>query len=321
MEYRSLGRTGVKVSTLCFGVMSFGRKTNQSEANKMVDHFISEGGNFIDTADAYGQGLCEEMLGKALVGKKRDQLIIATKFGRSMNDNDVNAWGTHRRHIISACEDSLRRLGLDYIDLYQVHRPQADVPIDETLRALDDLIHAGKIRYIGSSTFPSWQIIESLWASNEWKLNRFVTEQPSYNILDRRIERELLPACIKYGIGIMTWSPLAGGRLTGKYEQDKPFPQNARLDKTRFNKDIWRVLEGLAILCKEKKCSMSAFSLAWILSTPGIMSAIIGPIDVQQLSENLKALNVVITPEDRKRVDALIPPASFVEDYYNLNVS
>jgi aryl-alcohol dehydrogenase-like predicted oxidoreductase len=320
MEYRLLGRTGVKVSALCLGVMNFGRKTNQSEANKMIDSFISAGGNFIDTADVYEQGLSEKMLGKALKGQKRDQLIIATKFHRSMDDNDVNANGNTRRHIISACEESLRRLGTDYIDLYQVHRPQTDVPIDETLRALDDLIHAGKIRYIGTSTFPSWQIVESLWVSEEWKLNRFVTEQPPYNILDRRIERELLPACMKYGIGIIAWSPLAGGRLTGKYEQNKPFPKNVRLDENRFNKDIWRVLDGLRVICNEKKCSMSAFSLAWILSTPGITSPIIGPIDTKQLEENLKALDLIITPEDRKRVDALIPPAAFVEDYYNLSI-
>lgn len=320
MDYRSLGRTGVKVSSICLGVMSFGRKTNQSETNKMIDCFINAGGNFIDTADAYGQGVSEEMLGKALKGQKRDRLIIATKFYRSMNDEDVNACGNHRRHIITACEESLRRLGVDYIDLYQVHRPQSDIPIDETLRALDDLIHAGKIRYIGTSTFPSWQIIESLWVSKELKLNRFVTEQPPYNILDRRIERELLPACIKYGIGVMVWSPLAGGRLTGKYYQDKPFPHNALLDEKRFNKDIWRVLKGLEEICKEKKCSMSAFSLAWILSTPGITSPIIGPINTEQLKENLKAFDVVITPEDREKVDALIPPAAFVEDYYNLSI-
>lgn len=320
MEYRSLGRTGVKVSSLCLGVMSFGRKTNQAEANKMIDYFIKAGGNFIDTADAYGQGLCEEMLGKALKGQNRDKLIIATKFYRSMDDQNPNAFGNHRKHIIKACEDSLRRLNLDYIDLYQVHRPQSDIPIDETLRALDDLVHAGKVRYLGTSTFPSWQIVESLWASQELKLNRFVTEQPPYNILDRRIERELLPACIKYGIGVMVWSPLAGGRLTGKYNQNKPFPSNARLDEKRFNNDIWRVLSGLEKICKDKKCSMSAFSLAWILSTPGITAPIIGPIDTQQLKENFEALDVIITDEDRKKVDELISPAAFAEDYYNLSI-
>jgi aryl-alcohol dehydrogenase-like predicted oxidoreductase len=314
MEYRSLGRTGAQVSPLCLGCMTFGWKTDQEEASRIVDRFLDAGGNFLDTANVYSRGASEEMTGKAL-GGKRDQVFLATKAHGRMGDGP-NDWGNTRYHLMSQCEASLRRLNTDHIDLYQIHRPQSSVPIDETLRALDDLIRQGKVRYIGTSTYAAWQVMEALWASKELGLNRFVCEQPPYHIMERRIERELVPMAQTYGLGIIPWSPLAGGKLTGKYRRGEAKPENSRENPENFNEATWKVLEGLETLCKEKHCSMTAFSLAWNFTQPGITSPIIGPNSVAQLEENLKALDVQVTEEDRKRVDELVAPGTHVEDYY-----
>ncbi len=320
MEYRSLGRTGAQVSKWCLGVMTFGGKTDQGEANQMVDHFLEQGGNFIDTANVYGRGKSETITGIALKdGGKRDRVFLATKCHGKMDDTDPNAWGNTRFNIIKACEDSLQRLQTDHIDLYQIHRPQSSVPIDETLRALDDLVRAGKVRYIGTSTYAAWQVVESLWVSKELGLNRFVSEQPPYHILDRRIERELVPVALTYGHGIIPWSPLAGGKLTGKYRRGEPRPENSREDPVKFSEQTWATLEGLEALCKEKGCTMTAFANAWVASQPGITSPIIGPNSLAQLKENLEAADVTITDDDKKRVDALVPPGTNVpgQSYYN----
>jgi aryl-alcohol dehydrogenase-like predicted oxidoreductase len=314
MQYRSLGRTGVQVSPLCLGCMTFGWKTDQEEADRVMGRFLDMGGNFVDTANVYGRGKSEEITGRALKGK-RDQVVLATKVHGSMGDGP-NERGNTRYHIMRQCEESLRRLGTDHIDLYQIHRPQSQVPIDETLRALDDLIRQGKVRYVGTSTYAAWQVMESLWVSKELGLNRFVCEQPPYHLLDRRIERELVPLALTYGIGLIPWSPLAGGKLTGKYHRGQPKPENSREDPNQFNEGTWRVLEGLEALCKEKECSMTAFALAWNIAQPGITSPIIGPNSEAQLEENLAALDVTVTEEDRKRVDELIEPGTHVENYY-----
>ena len=316
MEYRPLGRTGMQVSTLCLGVMMFGAKTDQAEATRMVDRFLDAGGNFIDTANVYQRGVSEEMTGRALAGGKREHVVLATKAHGSMDDNDRNMQGNHRRNIIQACDASLRRLGTDYIDLYQIHRPQSSVPIDETLRALDDLIHAGKVRYIGTSTYAAWQLMEAWMVAKDLGLNHFVSEQPPYHLLDRRVERELIPFCQTYGVGVIPWSPLAGGKLTGKYRRGQAAPSNAREKPEDFSEGTWRVLEGLGRLCKEKGCSMTAFALAWLNAQPGVTSPILGPNSVAQLDENLAANDVTITDEDKERVDALIPPGTHTEDYY-----
>jgi aryl-alcohol dehydrogenase-like predicted oxidoreductase len=300
--------------------MTFGWKTEQDEATRMIDRFLDDGGNFIDTANVYGRGKSETMTGNALMeSSKRDSVVLATKVHGKMDDDDPNAAGNTRFHIIKSCEDSLRRLQTDHIDLYQIHRPQSAVPIDETLRALDDLIRAGKVRYIGTSTFAAWQVLESLWVSERYGLNRFVSEQPPYHIFDRRIERELVPLAQTYGIGIIPWSPLAGGKLSGKYKRGEPAPQNSREDPSKFSEDTWQALEGLEALCQEKGCTMGAFALAWCAAQPGITSPIIGPNSVKQLEENLAAAEVSITEEDRKRVDALVPPGEHLkgQGYYN----
>jgi aryl-alcohol dehydrogenase-like predicted oxidoreductase len=241
-----------------------------------------------------------------------------------MADEDPNAYGTSRRHIIEQCEASLRRLQTDYIDLYQMHRPRPNIAIDETLRALDDLIRAGKVRYIGTSTFAAWQLIESLWVSKELGLNRFICEQPPYNILDRRIERELLPMARTYGIATIPWSPLAGGMLTGKYQRDTPPPADSRFAdvannprlQARMNAQIFDVVEGLQPLAAEKSCTMAQLSLAWCMDQPGVTSPIIGPRTMDQLKDNLGALDVTVTDEDRAAIDALVPPGRMVSPYY-----
>ena len=228
MKTVSLGRTGVRVSPLCLGCMNFGGRTNEADSIRIIDHAIDAGINFIDTANVYGhepgdyhtgRGRSEMIVGKALQdSSKRASVVLATKVHYSMSD-DPNMRGNSRRHIIEQCEASLRRLNLDYIDLYQLHAADPNVPIDETLRALDDLVRSGKVRYIGASGFPAWKLTESLWAAKEHGLNRFISEQPPYNILDRRVERELLPMARTYGIAVIPWSPLAGGFLTGRYQR------------------------------------------------------------------------------------------------------
>lgn len=317
MKYKSLGRTGAQVSDLCLGTMTFGWKTDEEEAFRVVDRFMEAGGNFIDTANVYGRGKSETITGRALNRDgKRDRVFLATKAHGKMNDDDPNAWGNHRYNLISACEASLKRLGTDHIDLYQIHRPQSGVPIDETLRALDDLVRSGKVRYIGTSTYAAWQVVESLWVSKEYGLNRFVSEQPPYHILDRRVERELVPASLTYGIGIIPWSPLAGGKLTGKYRQGQPAPENSREKPENFSEGTWKALNGLEALTKDKGVSMTAFALAWLNAQPGVTSPIIGPNSVQQLEDNLAASDVTVTDEDKKRVDELVAPGTHTEDYY-----
>jgi aryl-alcohol dehydrogenase-like predicted oxidoreductase len=299
--------------------MTFGWKTEEEEATKIVAHFLEQGGNFIDTANVYGRGKSETILGTSLkeLGV-RDKIVLATKVHGKMDDNDPNASGNTRFNIIKAAEDSLRRLQTDHIDLYQIHRPQTSVPIDETLQALDDLVRSGKVRYIGTSTYAAWQVVESLWASKELGLNRFVTEQPPYNILDRRIERELMPASKTYGIGILPWSPLAGGKLTGKYRRGEAQPENSREDPSKFSDETWAVLEAVDRLAKEKETTPTAFANAWVAAQPGVTSPIIGPNSLAQLIENLEANNVEITDADKKTIDELVPPGTNVkgQNYY-----
>lgn len=325
MDYRPLGRTGVKVSPLCLGCMMFGGRTSEEDSYAIIDRAIEAGINFLDTANVYSRGRSEEVTGAALKRNgKRQQIVLATKVHGTMADDDPNAAGNSRRHIIEQCEASLRRLQTDYIDLYQIHRPQSDIPIDETLRALDDLIRAGKVRYIGTSTFEAWQVVESLWVSKELGLNRFICEQPPYHILDRRIERGLLPMARTYGTAIIPWSPLAGGLLTGKYSRTSPPPADSRFAdvannprlKARMTEDVFAVVEGLQPMADAKQSTMSQLALAWCVQQPGVTSPIIGPRTMEQLEDNLGALNVKITDEDRAAIDQLVPPGRMVSPFY-----
>ncbi|MGE0387863.1 MAG: aldo/keto reductase [Gammaproteobacteria bacterium] len=325
MQYKTLGRTGVKVSPLCLGAMMFGGEADAATAAEVVARALDAGINFIDTANAYHRGRSEEVLGGILAADgRRSKIVLATKVFNRMSD-DPNDAGLSRRHVIEQCEASLRRLRTDYIDLYQLHRPSLTVPIDETLRALDDLVRAGKVRYLGTSTFAAWQIVEGLWASKDYGLNRFVCEQPPYNILDRRVEREVLPMAATFGLGVIPWGPLAGGLLTGKYRRGEPAPVGTRYGDLapgdfrlkRYVGAAFDVVDALAPLARAKGCTLSQFALAWVAQQPHVSSAIIGPRRVDQLVDNLGALQVKIDDEDRRAVDAVVPPGEVVVSHYN----
>jgi aryl-alcohol dehydrogenase-like predicted oxidoreductase len=324
MEYRQLGRTGVQVSSICLGCMMFGRRTSPEDSEAIIDRALDDGINFLDTANVYARGRSEEITGEALRRNgRRQRVVLATKVHGQMADDDPNAAGNSRRHIIAECEASLRRLQTDYIDLYQIHRPEPNTPIDETLRALDDLIRAGKVRYIGTSTFGAWQVVEALWASKELGLNRFVSEQPPYNILDRRIERELVPMAETFGIGLVPWSPVGGGLLSGKYRRDAGIPEGSRYAtennpnyERRLVDPVYDVVEKLEALAQAKDCTMVQLAVAWVLQQPGITSPIIGPRTMDQLVEFLGAPSVTLDQSDREQIDQLVPPGGMVSPFY-----
>jgi aryl-alcohol dehydrogenase-like predicted oxidoreductase len=329
MEMRFLGRTGIRVSELCLGCMMFGGRTTPEDSARIIGRAIDEGINFIDTANVYNDGRSEEVTGDALKENgHRHHVVLATKVHGNMHKGDKldpNQSGNSRRQIIEQCDASLKRLKTDWIDLYQIHRPQNECPIDETLRALDDLVRAGKVRYIGTSTFAAWQVVESLWVSERLGLNRFVTEQPPYNLLDRRIERELIPMCRTYGFGIIPWSPLAGGFLTGKYHRQGAQPEGGRFsDGTHFRApkllgtpSAFDVVDALNGLAKEKGCTLSQLALAWVMRGDGITSPIIGPRTMEQLEDNLKALDVKLTDAELKKIDEIVPPGGMVVPFYD----
>jgi len=303
--------------------MMFGMRTEAEDSYAIVDRAIDAGINFIDTANVYSRGRSETITGEALKRNgKRDQIVLATKFHGAMSDDDPNNRGASRRHIIAACEASLKRLQTDYIDLYQIHRPRPDTAIDETLRALDDLIHQGKVRYIGTSTFAAWQFVESLWTSEKHHLNRFVCEQQPYNLLDRRVERELMPMAQTYGVATIPWSPLAGGLLTGKYRRDEEPPEGTRyanmnpMQRRRFNDRIFDVIEGLEPIAANSNISLSQFALAWVMAQPGVTSPIIGPRTMEQLEDNLLAAEASLSDDDFAAVDAVIPKGQMVAPFY-----
>ena len=248
--------------------------------------------------------------------------MLATKFHGVMADDDPNMRGTSRRHVIAACEASLARLQTDYIDLYQLHRPRSDTAIDETLRALDDLIRQGRVRYVGTSNFAAWQMVEGLWAAEKHGLNRFVCEQPPYNLLDRRVERELMPMAQTYGVATIPWSPLAGGLLTGKYRRDEAPPAGSRfaeadvLQRWGQRARIFDVIDGLRAIAERREVPLSHFALAWVMAQPGVTSPIIGPRTVEQLENYLDAASLALNDEDFKAVDAVIPPGRMVAPFY-----
>jgi aryl-alcohol dehydrogenase-like predicted oxidoreductase len=327
MQYRNLGRTGVKVSQLCLGTMMFGRRANEQDSIVMIEHALGQGINFIDTANAYSAGDSERVVGKALAKSgRRASTVLATKVFFPQDQSDPNARGLSRRHIIDACNASLQRLKTDWIDLYQLHRAQSDIPIDETLRALDDLIRAGKVRYVGTSMFPAWKIVESLWAAKEFGLHRFVCEQMAYNLLDRTAEREVIPAAQSFGIALIPWAPLCGGLLTGKYRRDDQSAEGRwQGGKDNFDRPAtpaaFDVIEAVAAVAKEKGCTPSQLALAWNFSQPGITAPIIGPRTLEQLIDNLGATAVQVTDQDRVRLDAIAPPLAATMRYYDAAMS
>ncbi len=323
MEYRLFGRTGIRVSDICLGAMMFGGKTNPEDAGAIIDRALDGGINFIDTANVYNQGRSEEAVGAALARNgRRSEVILATKVHGQMGEGRNNQ-GTSRRHIIEQCEASLRRLKTDWIDLYQIHRPRSDTPIDETLRALDDLVRSGKVRYLGTSTFAAWQVVEALYIAKELGTNRFVCEQPPYNLLDRRIERELIPVAQSYGVAIIPWSPLGGGLLTGKYSRGQEPPEGARFAdqsnpfyRGRLNDRIYDVVEPLQEMAREKGVELSQLALAWVTQRPGVTSSIIGPRTMEQLEDNLGSTEVTFSEDELKAIDGIIRPGSNVSPFY-----
>lgn len=327
MAFRSLGRTGVQVSALCLGAMNFGGPTPEDESHRIIDAALDGGINFIDTANVYNAGESEQIVGRALQRNgRRDEVVLATKVHGVMG-NGPNDRGNSRYHIIRACEDSLRRLQVDHIDLYQLHRPSLEIPQDETLRAFDDLIRAGKVRYIGCSTHPAWMVMEAIMTSERLGIARYISEQPPYNLLDRRIENELVPLAQRYGMALLPWSPLAGGILAGRYNDTEALPEGSRLERsgreslfgervTRRGVEVARALEPIA---RERGLTASQLALLWCKDQPGITSPIIGPRTMQQLEEALKVLDMQLEDDDRERLDALNPPGNAVADFHNSN--
>jgi aryl-alcohol dehydrogenase-like predicted oxidoreductase len=317
MEHRILGNTGVRVTSLCLGTMMFGRmgNTDHGDCIRIIQRALDAGINFIDTADAYSRGESEEIVGKALGGGRRHNVVLATKFHCPMGE-DPNEQGNSRRWIMRAVEGSLHRLKTDCIDLYQVHRPSEDAVIDETLSALDDLVRQGKVRYIGSSTFPASQIMEAQWIARERRLTRFVCEQPPYSMLVRGIEADVLPACLRHRIGVVAWSPLAGGWLSGKWRKtltSAPSNRWTHADLSNaFNQRKLGITEALAALAAEAGLSLIHMALAFVLRHPAITAAVIGPRTLEHLESQLGASEVRLSDAVLDRIDALVTPGTNV---------
>jgi aryl-alcohol dehydrogenase-like predicted oxidoreductase len=319
MNHRTLGRTGMKVTPLCLGAMMFGEWGNpdHDESVRIIHRALDAGINFIDTADVYSRGESEEIVAKALSGGKRDNVVLATKVHGTMGD-DPNEFGNSRRWIVREVENSLRRLNTDWIDLYQIHRPEADTDIDETLGALSDLIHAGKVRAIGSSTFPASQIVEAQWVAERRGRERFVCEQPPYSILVRGVEADVLPTCARYGMGVIPWSPLAGGWLSGRWRKGQEPPKSSRAERLpqRFdlslpgNQRKLEAAEALAQLAEEAGMTLIEMALAFVINHPAVTAAIIGPRTMEQLESQLSAADVTLSGDVLDRIDAIVPPGT-----------
>ncbi len=313
MEYRRLGNSGLQVSAVGLGTNNFGGRTDAQAAERVVHQAIDLGINMIDTSDGYGRGLSEEYIGKAIKGK-RSQMVLGTKFHGPTGDGP-NQRGTSRIHIVEAVERSLKLLGTDYIDLYQVHRPDYDTPIEETLRTLDDLVRQGKVLYIGCSNFPAWRLAEAIWTSRELHLETFISVQPEYNMLDRRAERELVPCSQAYGLGILPFYPLASGFLTGKYRRGQPAPEgtrlagNARAQERTLTGSNFDVLERLETFAIEREHTMVELAIAWLLATPAVSSVIAGATKPEQVVDNAKAAQWHLTPQEKQQVDDILDEA------------
>jgi aryl-alcohol dehydrogenase-like predicted oxidoreductase len=319
MIHRTLGRTGMKVTPLCLGAMMFGEWGNpdHDESVRIIHRALDAGINFIDTADVYSRGESEEIVAKALSGGKRDNVVLATKVHGTMGD-DPNEFGNSRRWITREVENSLRRLNTDWIDLYQIHRPEEDTDIDETLGVLSDLIHQGKVRAIGSSTFPASQIVEAQWVAEKRGRERFVCEQPPYSMLVRGIEADVLPTCARYGMGVIPWSPLAGGWLSGKWRKGAEPPKSSRAERLpqRFdlslpgNQRKLEAAEQLAQLAEEAGMTLIEMALAFVINHPAVTAAIIGPRTMEQLESQLTAADVTLSDDVLDRIDEIVPPGT-----------
>jgi aryl-alcohol dehydrogenase-like predicted oxidoreductase len=319
MEHRTLGRTGMQVSPLCLGAMMFGAWGNpdHDESIRIIHRALDAGINFIDTADVYSLGESEEIVGKALAGGRRDNVVLATKVHGTMGD-DPNEYGNSRRWIVREVDNSLRRLGTDWIDLYQIHRPEPGTDIDETLGALSDLIHAGKVRAIGSSTFPASEIVEAQWVAERRGRERFMCEQPPYSLLVRGVEADVLPVCRRYGMGVMPWSPLAGGWLSGRWRKGQDAPDSTRAQRLPGRYDLsipanQRKLDAadqLAALADDAGMTLIDMALAFVIRHPAVTAAIVGPRTMEQLESQLTATDVQLSDAVLDRIDEIVPPGT-----------
>ncbi|KAA3659771.1 MAG: aldo/keto reductase [Chloroflexi bacterium] len=323
MDYRLLGRTGVKVAPLCLGTDNFANPTPADESMAMIDRALDAGINLIDTSNSYAKGECEQIVGRALrENGRRHDVILATKAhyptGPGPNDR-----GNSRLHLMKACEESLRRLQTDHIDLYQLHRPSFELPIEETLSALTDLVRQGKVRYIGSSTAPAWKVMEGVLTSELKGYVRFVSEQPPYNLLDRRIENELVPMCQTYGLGIFPWSPLAMGILAGRYADAATYPTESRASlrggiyADRVTARGIEVGNRFVALAKEHNLSPVQLAVLWVKDQPGITAPLIGPRTMAQLEHYLTVMEMFLSDELRTACDELVPPGTAVANFHN----
>jgi len=322
MDLRTLGRTGMKVSPLCLGAMMFGGWGNpdHDDCVRIVHSALDAGVNFIDTADVYSGGESEEIVAKALAGGRRDGVILATKVHAPMGA-DPNMSGNSRRWITREVESSLKRLKTDWIDLYQIHRPDPTCDIDDTLGALSDLVHQGKVRSIGCSTFPADFIVEAQWVAERRGRERFECEQPPYSILARGVEAAVLPTCQRYGMGVIVWSPLNGGWLTGRYRQDAPLPEGGRASRVpdRFSPSRpevatkLEVVESLVDVAREAGVALTHLALAFVLTHPAVTSAIIGPRTMEQMTGTLGAIDVALSDEVLDRIDTIVAPGTTID--------
>jgi aryl-alcohol dehydrogenase-like predicted oxidoreductase len=313
MHYRPLGRTGIRVSPYCLGAMMFGAIGNpdHDDSIRIIHKALDAGINFIDTADMYSRGESEEIVGKALKGR-RDSIVLATKVFNPMGD-DPNQRGNSRRWITAEIENSLRRLQTDYIDLYQIHRPDPTVDIEETLSALTDLVRSGKVRVIGSSTMPASDMVEAQWVAERRGLERFRTEQPTYSILNRSIEREVLPVAQRYGMGTLVWSPLAGGMLTGRIRKGQETDlRRARMFKHITDETRLDAVEKVVALSEETGVKMTHLAMTFAIAHPGVTSAIIGPRTMEQLDDLLSSADISLSDEILNRIDEIVPPGTDV---------
>ncbi len=318
IEHRKLGSTGISVSPLCLGAMMFGAwgNTDHEDSIGIIHRALDAGINFIDTADVYSRGESEEIVGKALAGGRRESVVLATKAHGTMGD-DVNQFGNSRRWIVKEVDESLRRLKTDWIDLYQIHRPEVDTDIDQTLGALSDLVRAGKVRAIGSSTFPAYQIVQAQWAAERRGRERFICEQPPYSMLIRRIEADVLPVCQEYGIGVIPWSPLAGGWLSGRYRKGGDSPgssRRAQMLPSRYDMSLpgnqrkLEAAEALGELADQAGMPLIEMALGFVSSHPAVTAAIIGPRTIEQLESQLPALERKLSADLLDRIDEIVPP-------------
>ncbi len=323
MQIRSVGQTGLRVSELCLGTMTFARECDEELSHRLLDCYAEAGGNFIDTADVYQEGRAEEILGRWLAGggPRRHDFVVATKvrWRTGPLPNDV---GLSRRHIIAGCEASLRRLQTDYIDLYQAHAWDPYIPLEESLAAFDDLVRVGKVRYLGVSNFAAWQLMKALGLSTQHGWTRFVCLQPRYNLVDRELEHELLPLCRSEGLGVIPWGPLGGGFLTGKYRPDAPMPLDARIATAQPNwpeymprqgtERNWRTVQAARQVADRNGKTVAQVALAWLLAQPGVTAPILGARSLAQLEENLGSAGWQLSAEDLADLDA----ASALPDAY-----